>query len=78
MRHTEVALLRLEAGPVRSVFPEHLRITGSIPLSSKAWRLHRARQEAEINNFARVKHATIFETIMPEDNGGVAAPHAIQ
>jgi len=65
--HAEVALLRLEGGLLRFVFPEHLRTTGAIPISSKAVAAHTAlSKKAEIfNNFARVKHASIFETIKP-------------
>src|SRR5215475_1327672 len=65
VQYTEVALLRLEGGLLRFVFPEHLRTTGSIPISSKAIAAHTAlSKKAEIfNNFARVKHASIFETI---------------
>src|ERR1700728_3271934 len=61
----EVALLRLEGGLLKFVFPEHLRTTGAIPISSKAVAAHTAlSKKAEIfNNFARVKHANIFETI---------------
>lgn len=68
VQYTEVALLRLENGQLRFLFPEHLRTTGSIPLSSKAVAAHTAlSKKAEIfNNFARVKHASIFETIKPE------------
>src|SRR5258708_35337023 len=67
VQNTEVALLRLEGGLLRFVFPEHLRTTGAIPLSSKAVAAHTAlSKKAEIfNNFARVKHASIFETIKP-------------
>ena len=63
--HTEVALLKLEGGLLRFVFPEYLRTTGAIPISSKAIAAHTAlSKKAEIfNNFARVKHASIFETI---------------
>jgi GAF domain-containing protein len=65
VQSTEVALLRLEGGLLRFVFPEYLRTTGAIPLSSKAVAAHTAlSKKAEIfNNFARVKHASIFETI---------------
>ncbi len=65
VQHAEVALLRLDGGLLRFVFPEHLRTTGAIPLSSKAIAAHTAlSKKAEIfNNFARVKHASIFETI---------------
>ncbi|HEY1678756.1 MAG TPA: GAF domain-containing protein [Candidatus Sulfotelmatobacter sp.] len=71
VQYTEVALLRLEDGLLRFVFPEHLRTTGAIPLSSKAVAAHTAlSKKAEIfNNFARVKHASIFETIKPEASG---------
>jgi hypothetical protein len=79
VQYTEVALLRLEGGLLRFVFPEHLRTTGAIPLSSKAVAAHTAlSKKAEIfNNFARVKHASIFETIKPEDCEA-AAPAPIQ
>jgi hypothetical protein len=65
VQYSEVALLRLEDGRLRFVFPEYLRTTGAIPLSSKAVAAHTAlSKKAEIfNNFARVKHASIFETI---------------
>jgi GAF domain-containing protein len=67
VQYTEVALMRLESGLLRFVFPEHLRTTGAIPISSKAVAAHTAlSKKAEIfNNFARVKHASIFETIKP-------------
>lgn len=67
VQNTEVALLRLEGGLLRFVFPEYLRTSGAIPLSSKAVAAHTAlSKKAEIfNNFARVKHASIFETVKP-------------
>src|ERR1700733_4558964 len=67
VQYAEVALLRLEGGLLRFIFPEHLRTTGAIPISSKAVAAHTAlSKKAEIfNNFARVKHASIFETIKP-------------
>ncbi|HLW85866.1 MAG TPA: hypothetical protein VKR60_11685 [Candidatus Sulfotelmatobacter sp.] len=82
VQYTEVALLRLESGLLRFVFPEYLRTTGSIPLSSKAVAAHTAlSKKAEIfNNFARVKHASIFETIKPNANDSeeATAPSPIQ
>lgn len=82
VQYTEVALMRLEKGLLRFVFPEYLRTTGAIPLSSKAVAAHTAlSKKAEIfNNFARVKHASIFETIKPgtEDSEEAAAPAPIQ
>jgi hypothetical protein len=67
VQDTEVALLRLEGEFLRFLFPEHLQTTGRIPLSSKAVAAHTAlSKKAEIfNNFAKVKHAGIFEAIKP-------------
>jgi len=67
VQYAEVALLKLEGGLLKFIFPEHLRTTGAIPISSKAVAAHTAlSKKAEIfNNFARVKHASIFETIKP-------------
>jgi hypothetical protein len=78
VQYTEVALMRLEKGLLRFVFPEHLRTTGAIPLSSKAVAAHTAlSKKAEIfNNFARVKHASIFETIKPTSPDSEEAPPA--
>lgn len=82
VQHAEVALLRLEAGLLRFIFPEHLRTTGAIPISSKAVAAHTAlSKKAEIfNNFARVKHASIFETIKPAgaESEEAALPAPIQ
>ena len=75
VQYTEVALLRLESGLLRFIFPDHLRTTGAIPLNGKAVAAHTAlSKKAEIfNNFARVKHASIFETIKPS-NGDMDEP----
>src|SRR5258706_1197300 len=82
VQHAEVALLRLEGGLLKFVFPEHLRTTGAIPISSKAVAAHTAlSKKAEIfNNFARVKHASIFETIKSAgaDADAPASPTPIQ
>jgi GAF domain-containing protein len=81
VQYSEVALLRLEKGLLRFLFPEHLRTTGAIPLSSKAVAAHTAlSKKPEIfNNFARVKHARIFETIRPESaDAEEAVPAPIQ
>jgi hypothetical protein len=78
VQYTEVALLRLEKGLLRFIFPDHLRTTGAIPLNGKAVAAHTAlSKKAEIfNNFARVKHASIFETIKPEAADTEEAPPA--
>jgi GAF domain-containing protein len=78
VQYAEVALLRLEGGLLKFIFPEHLRTTGAIPISSKAVAAHTAlSKKAEIfNNFARVKHASIFETIKPVGAESEEAPPA--
>jgi len=84
VQNAEVALLRLEGGLLKFIFPEHLRTTGAIPISSKAVAAHTAlSKKAEIfNNFARVKHASIFESIKPlgadAEAEGPAPPAPIQ
>jgi hypothetical protein len=83
VQYAEVALLRLDGGLLKFIFPEHLRTTGAIPISSKAVAAHTAlSKKAEIfNNFARVKHASIFETIKPvgtETEETAAPPAPIQ
>ena len=82
VQYAEVALLRLEGGLLKFIFPEHLRTTGAIPISSKAVAAHTAlSKKAEIfNNFARVKHASIFETIKPvgDETDDPAPPSPIQ
>src|ERR1700680_3998214 len=69
IQSTEVALLRLEQSALRFLYPEHLRNTGAIPISSSAVAAHTAiSKKAEIfNNFALVKHASIFEIISASD-----------
>src|SRR5579864_4966392 len=76
VQYTEVALLRLDGGVLHFVFPEHLQTSGHIPLSSKAVAAHTAlSKKAEIfNNFAKVKHAGIFEAIKPNGPSADSAP----
>ena len=82
VQHAEVALLRLDGGLLRFILPDHLRTTGAIPISSKAVAAHTAlSKKPEIfNNFARVKHASIFETIRPvgADTEDASVPAPIQ
>ena len=42
VQYAEVALLRLDGGLLKFIFPEHLRTTGAIPISSKAVAAHTA------------------------------------
>jgi hypothetical protein len=82
VQYTEVALLRLESGLLRFIFPEHLRTSGAIPISSSAVAAHTAlSKKAEIfNNFAKVKHASIFEAVKPigAESAEQSAPAPIQ
>jgi hypothetical protein len=64
----EVALLRLENGLLKFLSPEELTAAGTIPISSStAIAAHTAvTKKVELfNNFTRVKHASIFESIRP-------------
>lgn len=66
VRQTEVALLQLDKGLLRFLFPEALSTAGSIPVSSAtAVAAHTAvTKKVELfNSFAKVKHASIFETV---------------
>ena len=65
VQQTEVAILRLNRGLLHFIYPDELRTAGSIPISSSSIAAHTAiSKKSEIfNNFARVKHASIFETI---------------
>ena len=62
----EVALLRVESNQLKFLFPDELKTAGSIPLSSQsavAARTAVNRKVELFNNFAKVKHASIFETV---------------
>ena len=68
VRPNEVALLRLENGLLKFLSPEELTTAGTIPISSStAVAAHTAvTKKVELfNNFTRVKHASIFESIKP-------------
>jgi hypothetical protein len=78
----EVGLLRLENGTLRFLHPIELSTAGSIPISSSsAVAAHTAvtRKVELFNNFTRVKHASIFESIKPGgESGGELRPATIQ
>jgi len=62
----EVAILRVENNLLKFLFPEELKTAGTIPVSSSsAVAAHTATtKKVELyNNFTRVKHVSIFETI---------------
>src|SRR5579863_9858954 len=66
VRPTEVAMLRLEKSLLRFLYPDELKTAGAIPVSSSsAIAAHTATtKKIEIfNSFAKVKHASIFETV---------------
>jgi hypothetical protein len=66
VRLNEIALLRLQRGLLRFLFPEELKTAGSIPVSSSsAVAAHTAltKKTELFNNFVKVKHARIFETV---------------
>jgi hypothetical protein len=61
----EVAVLRVEKGSLRFVFPPELRAAGMIPMSSSAVAARTVSTGTSLlsNSFARVKHASLFETV---------------
>jgi hypothetical protein len=73
VRSNEVALLRLENGLLKFLCPFELATAGSIPISSSnAVAAHTAvTKKIELfNNFTRVKHASIFESVKPGGEKG--------
>lgn len=66
VRRSEVAILRVENNLLKFLFPEELKTAGTIPVSSSsAVAAHTATtKKVELyNNFTRVKHVSIFETV---------------
>jgi hypothetical protein len=73
VRPNEVALLRLEDGLLKFLCPFELTTAGAIPVSSSsAVAAHTVvtRKTELFNNFTRVKHASIFESIKPASEKG--------
>jgi hypothetical protein len=76
VRSSEIALLRLDKGLLKFLFPEHLKTAGAIPVSSSsAVAAHTAMtKKVELfNNFVKVRHANIFEAVKAS-GGEEAAP----
>jgi hypothetical protein len=73
VQQTEVAILRLDRGLLNFIYPDELRSAGSIPISSSSIAAHTAiSKKSEIfNNFARVKHASVFETVKLGTSDGI-------
>ncbi len=65
VRQSEVALLRLDKGSLRFIFPPELRATGFLPLggSAVAARTAATRTPLLSNSFMRVKHVSLFEAV---------------
>jgi hypothetical protein len=65
VRRSEVALLRLEKGTLRFVFPTELRSAGVLPLSGSAVAARTAATRTSLlsNAFMRVKHVSLFEAV---------------
>lgn len=65
VRRSEVALLRLEKGSLRFIFPPELRSAGVLPLSGSAVAARTAATRTSFlsNTFMRVKHVSLFEAV---------------
>src|ERR1700682_5052758 len=63
VRRSEVALLRLEKGSLKFIFPPELRAAGVLPLTGSAVAARTAATRAPLlsNAFMRVKHVSLFE-----------------
>jgi len=65
VRRSEVALMRLEKGSLRFIFPPELRSAGVLPLSGSAVAARTAATRTPLlsNAFMRVKHVSLFEAV---------------
>ena len=65
VQQTEVALLRLERGSLKFLFPAGLRTAGSIPLTSSAVAARTAATKTTMlsNGFTKVRHISLFEGV---------------
>jgi GAF domain-containing protein len=65
VRRSEVALLRLEEGSLRFIFPPELRSAGVLPLTGSAVAARTAATRTPLlsNAFTRVKHFSLFEAV---------------
>lgn len=65
VRRDEVALLKLEKGSLKFIFPPELRAAGVLPLSGSAVAARTASTRTPLlsNNFMRVKHVSLFEAV---------------
>jgi hypothetical protein len=65
VRRNEVALLRVDKNCLRFIFPSELRAAGAVPLTGPAVAARTASGKSSwlSNSFARVRHASLFETV---------------
>jgi hypothetical protein len=65
VRRSEVAVLRLEKGSLRFIFPRELRSAGVLPLTGSAVAARTASTRTPLlsNTFMRVKHVSLFEAV---------------
>ncbi len=65
VQRSEIALLRLEKGSLRFIFPVELRSAGVLPLSGSAVAARTAATRTPLlsNAFMRVRHASLFEAV---------------
>jgi hypothetical protein len=65
VRRSEVALLRLDKGSLRFMYPAELRSAGVLPLSGSAVAARTASTRTPLlsNTFMRVKHVSLFEAV---------------
>ena len=65
VHYNEVALLRLEKNSLRFLYPAELRTAGALPLTGSAVAARTAVTRTSLlsNSFARVKHASLFESV---------------
>jgi|SRR5208337_4080080 len=65
VRRSEVALLRLDKGSLRFIFPPELRSAGALPMTGTAIAARTAATRTPFlsNAFMRVKHVSLFEAV---------------
>lgn len=65
VHRSEIALLRLEKGSLRFIFPVELRSAGVLPLTGSAVAARTAATRTPLlsNSFMRVRHASLFEAV---------------
>jgi hypothetical protein len=65
VRRSEVALLTLDKGSLRFIFPPELRSAGVLPLTGTAVAARTAATRTPLlsNAFMRVRHASLFEAV---------------